>query len=212
MRQDRSSRFKESTRGRIVALMRRGEHTVDEIARAVGMTDNAIRSHLTALERDGIVRQSGVRRSAGAGKPAALFEIDPAAEPLLSSAYAPVLAAVLDAMVDELSGERAAAVLEEAGRRVAQEIGIRADGSELDRVTAAAAVLTDLGGEVDVVESDGAFGIRGSGCPLSAAVSRRPELCHAVEALVSEISGLTLTQCCQHGERPSCCFRVDPAA
>ena len=212
MRQERSNRFRESTRGRIVALIRRGEHTVDEIASAVGMTDNAIRSHLTALERDGIVRQSGVRRSPGAGKPAALFELDPAAEPLLSSAYPPVLAAVLDALVGELPSDRATAVLRDAGKRIAQQIGMRADGSALDRVRAAAAVLTELGGAVDVVQADGALSIRGSGCPLSAAVSRRPELCQAVETLVSEISGLPLMQCCQHGERPSCCFRVEPAA
>ena len=212
MRHERSNRFRESTRGRIVALIRRGERTVDEIANAIGMTDNAVRSHLTALERDGLIQQSGVRRSPGAGKPAALYELNPSAEPLLSSAYPPVLAAVLDALVDELPLERATELLRDAGRRVARQAGGRAQGSELDQVRAAAAVLTELGGEVDVEHSHGTFTIKGSGCPLSAAVSRRPELCQAVEALVSEISGMPLMQCCRHGERPSCCFRVEPAA
>ena len=86
MRDERSRKFRESTRGRIVALIRRGDRTVDEIANAVGMTDNAVRSHLTALERDGLIRQSGVRRSPHAGKPAALYGLDPSAEPLLSRA------------------------------------------------------------------------------------------------------------------------------
>ena len=212
MRHERSSRFRESTRGRIVALVRRGERTVDEIANAVGMTDNAVRAHLTALERDGLIRQGGVRRTPGAGKPATLYELNPSAEPLFSSAYPPVLAAVLDALVDELPPERARALLRETGRRIARQIGPRAGGTELERVRAAAAVLTDLGGEVDVEESGGSLTIRGSGCPLSAAVSRRPELCQAVEALVSEISGMPLMQCCRHGERPSCCFSMEPAA
>jgi predicted ArsR family transcriptional regulator len=212
VRHERSTRFRESTRGRIVALLRRGEKTVDEVATTIGMTDNAVRSHLTALERDGLIRQSGVRRTPGAGKPAALFELDPLAEALLSSAYPPVLAAVLEAMVAELPSELTVALLRDAGRRIALQLGGRAEGSELDRVRAAAAVLTELGGDVDVEQSAHGLTIKGSGCPLSAAVSRRPELCQAVEALVTEISGVTLMQCCQHGERPRCCFRVEPAA
>ena len=212
MRQERTARYRESTRGRIVALIRRGERTVEEIATTIGMTDNAVRSHLTALERDGVIRQSGVRRTPGAGKPAALFELDPAAEPFLSSAYPPVLAAVLDAMVDEIPSDRAIAVLRDAGRRIAEQLGGRAQGNELDRVRAAAAVLAELGGEVDVEQAGGSLMIRGSGCPLSAAVSRRPELCQAVEVLVSEISGMPLLQCCRHGSRPSCCFRAESAA
>lgn len=212
MRPERSARFRDSTRGRIVGLIRRGQFTVDEIASHIGMTDNAVRSHLTALERDGLIRQCGVRRSPGAGKPAALFELDPAAEPLLSNAYPPVLAAVLDALVDGLRPDRATAVLRDAGRRIAAQLGDRAQGSDLERVRAAAAVLTELGGAVEVEQSADTLAIKGSGCPLSAAISRRPELCQAVEALVSEISGIPLLQCCQHGERPSCCFRVEPAA
>jgi predicted ArsR family transcriptional regulator len=212
MRHERSTRFRESTRGRIVALLRRGERTVDEVATTIGMTDNAVRSHLTALERDGLIRQSGVRRTPGAGKPAALFELDPSTEALLSSAYPPVLAAVLEALVAELPSDLTVALLRDAGRRIALQLGGRAEGSELDRVRAAAAVLIELGGDVDVEHSAHGLTIKGSGCPLSAAVSRRPELCQAVEALVTEISGVTLMQCCQHGERPRCCFRVEPAA
>ncbi len=50
-------KFLESTRGRIVALLRRSGRTVEELARALGLTDNGARAHLATLERDGIVRQ-----------------------------------------------------------------------------------------------------------------------------------------------------------
>ncbi|MBX6332978.1 MAG: hypothetical protein IRY91_14115, partial [Gemmatimonadaceae bacterium] len=76
-----------------------------------------------------------------------------------------------------------------------------------ERVEAAAAVLRALGGEVDVVEEDGALMIRGCGCPLSLAVAQRPEACHAVETLVSDVAGAPARECCEHGERPRCCFR-----
>jgi predicted ArsR family transcriptional regulator len=59
-------RFFETTRGQIVGLLRRGRRTVEELARALGLTDNAVRNHLATLERDGLVRQDGVRRGPGA--------------------------------------------------------------------------------------------------------------------------------------------------
>src|SRR5207249_6425780 len=55
-------RFFASTRGRIVQLLRRATSTVDELAEALGLTDNAVRAHLAILERDGLVQQKGVRR------------------------------------------------------------------------------------------------------------------------------------------------------
>jgi predicted ArsR family transcriptional regulator len=45
-------RFFGTTRCRIVSELRRGQRTVDEVACAVGLTDNAVRPHLAALERD----------------------------------------------------------------------------------------------------------------------------------------------------------------
>jgi len=205
-------RFFETTRGQIVGLLRRGRRTVEELARALGLTDNAVRNHLATLERDGLVRQDGVRRGPGAGKPAVLYELRPEAEPLFSRAYAPVLSTMLDVLVAELPPDRAAELLQQVGRRLAAATGGRASGSLDDRVRAAAAVLTSLGGEVDVVVEDGALRLRGWACPLSVAVAQRPELCRAVETLVTEIAGAPARECCEHGARPRCCFSIDPAA
>jgi predicted ArsR family transcriptional regulator len=208
-----SRRFLKTTRGQIVALLRRGPRTVEELARALGLTDNAIRSHLSTLERDGLVRQEGVRRGQGAGKPATLYAIHPQAEPLFSRAYAPVLGALLDELAEQLPAERSESLMEAVGRRLAAEVG-RAPPGDLDaRVRAAAALLDSLGGEAQVERGDGALVIRGcGGCPLSAATAHRPELCRAVEALLSEFIGAAVTECCDRGERPRCRFEVSAAA
>ena len=82
----------ESTRGRVVTLLRRSGHTVEELARELGLTNNGVRAHLATLERDGIVRRSGVvRRESGGGKPAYLYELTPEAEDLFPKAYEPAL-------------------------------------------------------------------------------------------------------------------------
>jgi DNA-binding transcriptional ArsR family regulator len=85
-------KFFESTRGRIVVLLRRSGRTVEELARALGLTDNGVRAHLAVLERDGIARQRGsVRRGSGGGKPAYVYELTSEAEELFPKAYEPVL-------------------------------------------------------------------------------------------------------------------------
>ena len=206
-----NKRFLESTRGQILSLMRRGPRTVEELAAAVELSDNAVRNHLSTLERDRLVRQAGVRRTAGAGKPAVLYELHPDAEPLFSRAYPSVLSTVLEAVVNNFPPEQAEQLLRDVGRRLAVQLGGRGTGTIDQRARGAAAVMTALGGDVDVVRESGVTHIRGSGCPLSAAVSKAPELCLAMETLVAEVAGADARTCCTHGDRPQCCFAITDA-
>jgi predicted ArsR family transcriptional regulator len=203
-----TQRFLDSTRGRIVALLRCNARTVEELAQAVGLTDNAVRAHLATLERDGLVRPSGVRRGEGAGKPSTLYELPAGAEVVFSRAYPPVLTAVLDEIVDRLTAEQADALLIGVGRRLAGPLEPPAAASRDDRLRAAVEVLNALGGAATLTEQDGTSIIQGCGCPLAAAVARRPETCRAVESLMSQVIGLQVRHCCRQGERPSCCFEV----
>jgi predicted ArsR family transcriptional regulator len=205
---DLNKRFLETTRGQIVALLRRSARTVEELARSLGLTDNAVRAHLVTLERDGLVRAIGVRRGAGAGKPATLYELHPDAEPLFSRAYAPVLRAILDAVAERLPESETEALMHDVGRRLAAQLGRGVSGDLHTRVHAAAALLSALGGEAYVEKGDDTLQLRGYGCPLSAAVTARAEVCHAVEALLSEVIGRPVQEHCDRGDRPRCCFHV----
>lgn len=205
-------RFFETTRGQLVALLRRGVRTVEELARAVGLTDNAVRAHLSTLERDGLVRQEGLRRSEGPGKPATLYEIHPDAEPLFSRAYAPVLAALLAELGSRMPPEAVEAVMHATGRRLAGPARSDHRGDLAARVRAGAALLNSLGGDAQVEEKAGTFSIRGCGCPLSVASARGPAACQAVESLLTEVIGEPVRETCDRGERPRCCFQVGAAA
>ena len=204
-------RFLETTRGQLVTLLRRGPQPVDALAAALGLTPNAVRAHLLTLERDGLVRQGGIRRSPGAGKPATLFELHPDAETMMSRAYAPVLRALLEELASTLPADQLETVLDGLGRRLATGSVPANDSSARARVEAGAEVLRSLGGLVEVEERNGKPVIRGYGCPLAVAVERRPEACRAVRSLLSEVVGTEVTLCCRYAERPSCCFEV-PAA
>lgn len=206
-----NARFLESTRGRILSLLRVGPHTVEELRSELQLTDNAVRPHLVALERDGLIRQVGTRRGEGAGKPAVLYEMTNEAEPLLSRAYAPVLAALLEVLAEQLPPREARKVLRSTGQRLAEGVGGRASGDLHARAHAAAAVLTALGGSVEVEERRGSAMIRGVACPLAMAVGRNPQVCHAVETLVGEVAGANATECCDRTGRPRCCFDLKSA-
>jgi predicted ArsR family transcriptional regulator len=117
---DLDRKFFESTRGQIVTVIGRSGRTVEELARALGLTDNGVRAHLAPLERDGIVRQRGsVRRSSGGGKPAYVYELTQEAEDLFPKAYEPALRRLLDVLSDQLGPEESEALLRSVGRRLA---------------------------------------------------------------------------------------------
>src|SRR5688500_6810712 len=112
-----NSRFFETTRGQIVALLRRGARTVEELAQSVGLTDTAVRAHLSTLEPDGIVEHEGVRRTEGPGKPATVYRIRADAEAQFSTAYVPVLTALLDELADQLPPDQRDRIMRASGRR-----------------------------------------------------------------------------------------------
>lgn len=192
-----------TTRGRVITLLRRRERTVNELADALGLTDNAVRTHLAALERDGLVALTGVRR--GAGKPSHVYALTAEADALFPKAYGLVLRTMLDALRTRVSPAEMDALVAETGRRLAAGFP-RADGGARERAEAAVAVLAELGGMAEAHVDGGAVTLRGFGCPLREAVQGHPEVCRVAAALLGEIVGYEVTECCDRAEVPSCGF------
>jgi predicted ArsR family transcriptional regulator len=208
---NRDKKFFESTRGQIVTLLRQSGRTVEDLARALDLTDNGVRAHLAILERDGIVQQRGsVRRSSGGGKPAYVYELTQEAEGLFPKAYEPVLRRLLDVLSNQLGPEGSEALLRSVGRRLAEEHSTRADGAHA-RLELAVEVLNELGGLAELEERDGGLIIRGYSCPLAGVTPDHPEVCRMAETLIAELAGVPVHERCDRGERPRCCFEIAPA-
>jgi predicted ArsR family transcriptional regulator len=79
----------DTSRGRIVALLRAGGGTADDIATRLGLTPSAVRLQIGAMERDGVVRKVGKRR--GTARPSVVYDLTPEIDQLLSKAYVPLL-------------------------------------------------------------------------------------------------------------------------
>lgn len=198
-------RFFQSTRGRLVSLLRRDHHTVDELATELGLTANAIRTHLTALERDGLVIQEGLRR--GASKPAFTYMLTPQAERLFPKAYGILLQQLLQVLGERLPQDVVADALREVGHRVAPG-NTAAEKPVADRVEDARVMLGNLGGLAEVEETDTGYLITGLSCPLATAVEGHADACLIAETLLSDLTGVPVHQVCDPGPPARCRFEV----
>jgi predicted ArsR family transcriptional regulator len=198
-------RFLGDTRVEMLRLLRRSRQTITSLADSLRLTDNAVRTHVAALERDGIVEPAGIQRDTG-GKPARIYELTTEGEELFPKAYALVLTGLVEEIARTEGLERATALLRSVGRQVASSVA-RPEDAE-GRAEAAATALRGLGGDLELQRTADGWRLQGYGCPLSAVTARRPEVCALAQALVEEITGRPVAECCDRAGRPKCGFLV----
>lgn len=202
-------RFFESTRGQIVTILRGSTCTVDELAAKLSLTDNAVRAHLATLERDGLVRQTGLRR--GARKPHFTYALTNEADQLFPKAYDALLNQLIAVLKSRVSPAEMEDILRAVGRAVAGNVPEDKKESLESRAQRAMKVLEAIGGSASIEEHDGRLVIQGNGCPLAAAVSVHPEICQLAETLVAEIVKAPVEERCDRTARPQCRFEIDAA-
>src|SRR5215210_8909304 len=155
-------RFFDSTRGRVVGLLRGKSGTVIELAEALGLTDNAVRSHLLSLERDGLIRQSGVQR--GPRKPHFAYELTAEAERLFPKAYDALLNQLIATLKGRLPPPAVEDVLREVGRSLAAPHASGEAPADLEaRLQNALEVLKAIGGTPSVERAGGKLTVRSGG-------------------------------------------------
>jgi predicted ArsR family transcriptional regulator len=182
-------RLFKTTRGKILELLWTQERTVNDLADALRLTDNAVRAHLASLERDRLVERSGMKP--GVRKPHTTYVLGPEAEHVFPKPR------------NLRAGMRA------AGRTVAHEHLRELQGKTRDqRIDAALGILKELGGAASFREEDGKHFIYGNGCPIAAATANHPEACLLAESLLTEIIGSPVKEHCIRGQTPSCRFEV----
>jgi predicted ArsR family transcriptional regulator len=200
-------RFFESTRGRIVTLLRGGKKTVNDLTQELALTDNAVRAHLLSLERDGLVRQSGVQP--GHRKPHFAYELTAEAENLFPKAYDALLNQLITVLKDRLSSNDLDQVLREVGSSIAgNDAASGGEGTLEQRVRKALLVLEALGGSAAIEQDGKQFIIRSGSCPLAEAVNTHPEVCKLAEELVAKIVGTSVREQCDREKLPRCRFEI----
>lgn len=196
------------TQAKLLSLLRRSPQTITGLAKALRLTDNAVRTHVAALRRDGIIEDVGTQRDTG-GKPARMYGLTPDGEELFPKAYALVLGGLVEEITRKDGRDRAIELLRAVGEQLVA--GVPASADTKGRVASAAGVLRGLGADLDVQRTDGGWRLQGYGCPFSAVTPTHPEVCALAQALIEQITGRPVTECCDRTGRPRCAFTFEDA-
>ena len=189
----------------MILLLRGAAKTVNELAAELGLTDNAVRAHLLALERDGLVALGAPVK--GFRKPHNSYELTDEARHLFPTAYDSLFKQLLSVLKRRMVTSVIKDILAELGKRVGKEIP--AGATDLDsRLATVTETLGELGGSARVVRDDGKLEIKSDSCPFADAVSEHPEVCRMAESLISEIVDLPVTERCDRSGKPKCRFEI----
>jgi predicted ArsR family transcriptional regulator len=206
MRTELDKKFYQSTRGRIVLSLREGSKTVNDLAAELGLTDNAVRSHLATLERDRLVEQGDIVK--GHRKPHFSYRLTEDARHLFPTSYHSLLNRTLDALKRRWSLDLVREVMRDVGRSIGLSREPRGDLEQ--RIQAALDALADVGGRAALVEENGMYVIKSEACPFAEAVTEHPEVCKMAESMVAEVVGRDVHEVCDRsGPLPKCRFEIE---
>lgn len=184
-----------STRNEILLLLRRRDAaTAEEIAAELGLTPNAVRQHLTNLEREGLVSNRPFR-DAGRGRPALHYSLTERADATFPKRYGQLATMVLTEL-NEMGGPE---MIDEVIRRIAVRRAGQIEGDldglsfdeKLERVVAwigRAGTLTEC-----VRREDGML-VTIHNCPFRTTALKFPQVCNITPHLLNNLMGCEVTQ------------------
>jgi predicted ArsR family transcriptional regulator len=189
-----------------VSLLRQGPQTVRALSKELGLTENAVRTHLADLDRDKIVHQGPDQK--GHRKPFQTFEITEEAEHSFSRAYPGVLETLVSLLESKLPAQELNEILCQVGRNLAPRHSEVAHGSVDERAENAVSKLNALGGSGRVEKEGEDIVIKTNGCPLKGLTAAHPNACCIAASMLGELIGSEVRDECEHGPNPKCRFRV----
>lgn len=183
----RGQPIEQSTRRQIVQILnRQGKATVDELARALGVTLMAVRLHLVVLERDGFVSRETVRK--GPGRPALVFSLTEKALDELPKNYHVLADKLLEGMEGHLSEDQLTAVCGAVATSLASAHSSRMTGLPLaDKVAEASRILSEGGCAADWEETTEGYVIHEYNCPYFRVAQKHPQLCQMDQEFMRDL-------------------------
>lgn len=184
-----ADRFFQTTRGKIVAeLRRRGTASAADLAASFGLSPNAVRQQLVVLERDGLVAEQPVRR--GPTKPTLQFSLTAEADKLFPQAYDKMLTAVLREVRDQFGAPAVERIFDGISKRAVERARthITSQNPE-EKVAQLAGMLRENGVVADYSLIDGGFALHEHTCPYSGVVKEHPEMCQVIHQVIDETIG-----------------------
>lgn len=196
------------TRQIVEHLQRQGQATIKELETLLGVTTTAVRQHLTTLLAEGYIRRQAVH--AGVGRPYHTYAVTDKTRDLYAC-HCDDLALTLLEEVFALEGkERAAALLDRVGNRLADRYSRSVRSIVLlDRVEELAAELEQRGVLTGVAAHDDGIVLHTFNCPYHELAQEHREICAMDEKMMRDVLGsdVSLSACIMDGHN-GCTFVV----
>jgi predicted ArsR family transcriptional regulator len=198
-----------STRMEVLELLRRkGRSSAETIANDLGVTPNAVRQHLTNLERDGLVVSQPER--SGRGRPSLLFGLTERADAVFPKRYGQLATMVLQE-VQEMGGPDALdEVFARVAARHASALERDLDGLDFDeKLRRVVAWIGRAGTLVEQTESPEGVKVTIHNCPFRNTALKFPQVCTITPQLISRLTDAAISQADSiHRHDPYCSFVV----
>jgi predicted ArsR family transcriptional regulator len=161
-----------------------------QLAKRLGLTTMAVRQHLYALQREGLVRHE--ERRVPIGRPTKFWSLTREADRLFPEAYAELSVALIDSVKDAFGEEGLERVLTSRCARQRTDYGkrIRPEDSLQKKLQELAKVRTEEGYMADIRrEEDGSYLLVENHCPICAAANACQGFCSTELELFRSVLG-----------------------
>ena len=201
---------------RAIAKLLKTDGPIDsaQLAERLGLTAMAVRQHLYALQREGLVTHEA--RPVPIGRPAKFWRLTREADHLFPEAYAELSVALIDSVKDAFGQEGLERVLTSrcARQRVDYKKRIKSQDSLDRKLAELAKVRTEEGYMAEVRrEGDGSFLLVENHCPICAAANACQGFCSTELDLFRSVLGPGVTvERAEHiikGDN-RCVYRIQP--
>jgi predicted ArsR family transcriptional regulator len=198
-----------STRMEVLELLRRKGHaSAENIASDLGITPNAVRQHLTNLERDGFVVSHPERRRRG--RPSLLFSLTERADAVFPKRYGQLATMVLQEVQDIGGPEALDEIFSRMATRHATVIQRDLEGMDFDeKLKKVVAWIGRAGTLAEQAETAEGVKVTIHNCPFRNTALKFPQVCTITPHLISQLLGTGVSQAESiHRHDPYCSFVV----
>ncbi|MGB9775365.1 MAG: helix-turn-helix transcriptional regulator [Anaerolineae bacterium] len=179
----------QETRQRILEIIKmRGQATVNELTRELGLTAVTIRHHLDVLYRDGLIGPPQILRKAGPGRPQHVYRLAGEVEELFPKKYDRLTDALLEELEERLSPEEMDALINGVASRMARQVS--AEGDLNARVRVLLEFLNGLGYLATAQEEEGGYRVVIANCPYERVARRHSLPCKVDTRLIALVTGV----------------------
>jgi len=185
--------------------------TIDELSEGLEITRNAVRQHLTALERDDLVRRGETKPSGG--RPEQLYLLSERGAEMFPRRYSWFSELLIEAMAAEVGHEAVGEKLDHMGRAVGRQLlsSKGPPGDPAARVAAITAIMKELGYAAEVAATPAKDTIEAMNCVFHHLAAKFPEVCRFDLGLIGAFTDAKVDheECMVRGGR-RCRFKLEP--